>query len=123
MATRDILNYSGNVIGQLTLPDNTSETEWAAALEPYALKQPVPPDQVTPRQIRQALVLNGLTLSQIDSALASLPDPTKTMAQIEWEYSVAIHRSNPLVASVGALLGWTSDQIDALFIQASGLPE
>jgi len=123
MATRDILDHDGNVIGELTLPDSASETDWSNALAPYAVKQPQPPEMVTPRQIRQALVLNGLTLDEIDAALASLPEPQKTMAHIEWEYSIAVYRSNPLVDAVGQMLGWTSDQIDALFIQAVGLPE
>jgi len=36
MATRDILDYQGNIIGQLTLPDNTTEQQWENALSPYA---------------------------------------------------------------------------------------
>jgi len=35
--TRDILNYLGAVVGQLTLPSDTSEEAWATALAPYAL--------------------------------------------------------------------------------------
>lgn len=37
MTTRDILDYQGNVIGQLTFPDETSEEVWIAALSVYAL--------------------------------------------------------------------------------------
>lgn len=33
--TRDILDKDGNVTGQLTLPDETSEQEWAARLAQY----------------------------------------------------------------------------------------
>jgi hypothetical protein len=123
MSLRNILDYNGNIIGELSLPDDATEQQWSNALAPYAVKQPVPPPSVTPRQIRQALVLNGVSLAAIDSALAGLPDPTKTMAQIEWEYSTLVYRSNPLVGQVGQLLGWTSDQIDALFIFANSLPE
>lgn len=36
MATRDILDYLGNVIGQLELPDGTSEDIWTQKLAPYA---------------------------------------------------------------------------------------
>ena len=122
MATRNILDYNGNIIGSLSLPDSATETDWGHALAPYAIKQPAPPEAVTPRQIRQALVMNGVSLSAIDSALASLPDPMKTLAQIEWEYSTEVLRHNPLVNQVGVLLNWNSDQIDALFIQAAGLP-
>lgn len=36
MATRNILDSLGNVVGSLTLPDTTSEQDWQAALSPYA---------------------------------------------------------------------------------------
>lgn len=35
MTTRDILDYYGNIIGQLTLPDETSEEEWTYQLSTY----------------------------------------------------------------------------------------
>lgn len=37
MSTRNILNNLGNVIGELTLPDETTEDQWTSALAPYAL--------------------------------------------------------------------------------------
>jgi hypothetical protein len=36
MATRDILDYLGNVIGVLEAPDGTPEEVWAEMLAPYA---------------------------------------------------------------------------------------
>jgi hypothetical protein len=44
METRDILNYQGNVIGQLTLPDETSDRDWSNALAAYS--QPPTPIKV-----------------------------------------------------------------------------
>jgi hypothetical protein len=76
---------------------------------------------VTPRQIKQALVLSGVTLQSIDDALNSLSEPTKSLAKIEWEYSISFQRSRPLVNSVGQMLGWTSQQLDALWIYAGTL--
>lgn len=37
MATRNIVNYQGSVIGQLTLPDSTSDSQWNTILAAYAL--------------------------------------------------------------------------------------
>jgi len=37
---RDILDYQGNVVGQLELPDTTSEERWAEVLAPYAVVPP-----------------------------------------------------------------------------------
>lgn len=40
--TRDILDKDGNVTGQLTLPDETSEDAWTTALAAYLYVPPVP---------------------------------------------------------------------------------
>lgn len=37
---RDILNYLGNKIGELELPDGTSEEAWSKALSPYLVAPP-----------------------------------------------------------------------------------
>lgn len=116
MATRNILDINNNIIGTLTLPDDTSEAEWSAALSTYQNKPPIP--DVTPRQMRQALILSGISLANIDATIATLPDPIKSLAQVEWEYSIAFERNRPLVAEVGAMLGWTSNQLDALWALA-----
>lgn len=42
MATKNILDYLGQVVGTLTLPDSTTDDQWAAALAPYA-QAPAPP--------------------------------------------------------------------------------
>jgi hypothetical protein len=119
--TRDILNYLGNVIGQLELPDNTPEEVWAAQLAMYATAPVSVLADVTPRQIRQALLYSGISLTDIDAALNSLPEPTKSLAIVEWEYSIAFQRSRPLVEQVGQMLGWTSQQLDDLWRLAASL--
>lgn len=70
---------------------------------------------VTPRQIRQALILSGVSIDMIEAALNSLPEPTKSLARTEWEYSIAFKRNRGFVNQVGAMLGWTSDQLDSLW--------
>lgn len=75
----------------------------------------------TPRQIRQALVLAGVSMEQIELALNAMPEPMRTLAKIEWEYSTAFIRSNTLVENVGLMLGWTPEQLDALWITAGRL--
>ena len=119
---QDILDYQGNIIGTMTLPDDTTDAEWTAALAVYAQPPMIPtiPD-VTPRQMRQALVLSGVNLSSIDAAIATLPQPAQSLTQIEWDYSLAFERNNPLVAQIGVMLGWTSAQLDALWLFAGTL--
>lgn len=119
---RDILDYLGHKVGELELPDDTSESDWLAKLAKYA--EPPPPiilPNVTPRQIRQALILRGVMLSQITEAINQLPEPYKSLAMVEWEYSTAFIRNNPLVAQIGAVVGWDADQLDELWKLAASL--
>lgn len=79
------------------------------------------PHEVTMRQGRLALLSAGL-LGNVATAINSLSEPDKSIANIEWEYSNALQRDNPFVSTLGAALGLTSDQIDDLFIAASKIP-
>jgi hypothetical protein len=118
---RDILNSNGDKIGEMELPDDTSEERWAEALSPYAIPVIVELEDVSPRQIRQALVLSGITMSSINAALDTLPEPQKDLAHIAWEFSQIFIRSEPLVNAVGQMLGWTSEQLDDLWKLAATL--
>lgn len=86
----------------------------------YALVHPGVPKAVTMRQTRLALFNAGL-LDSIDVAIAALPEPQKTKAGIEWNYSNEVDRSNGFVDTLAPTLGITSEQIDALFIAAMKL--
>lgn len=91
------------------------EGEWQAP-EPVVYI----PQEVTMRQARLALLENGL-LANVQPAINYLPEPDKTKAQIEWDYSNGLERSNPFVATLGAALGLDGAGIDALFLQAAQL--
>ena len=78
------------------------------------------PDSVTMRQARLALRANGL-LASVQPAINALPEPQRTQAQIEWDYSNGLERGNAFVATLGAALGLNAAGIDALFVQASQL--
>lgn len=78
------------------------------------------PQEVTMRQARLALMEAGL-LGNVQDAINSLPVPAKTKAQIEWDYSNTLQRSNPFVATLGGALGLDSVALDNLFIQAATL--
>lgn len=76
---------------------------------------------VTARQIRQALILSGITLAQIETAIEGLSEPHKSLAKVEWEYSNTFERNRPLVAQVAIMLGWTETQLDNLWLYAATL--
>ena len=75
---------------------------------------------VTARQIRLALFQMGITPDTVLDALNSLPEPTRTIALIEWQYTDVFRRDNELANDIIQNLGWTSAQLDDLFILASG---
>jgi hypothetical protein len=50
-----------------------------------------------------------------------MPDPPKTAAKIEWDYSNTVQRHNGFVSQIAPMLGMTEQQIDDLFILAATL--
>lgn len=81
---------------------------------------PAVPQIVTMRQARLALLGAGL-LSQVETAINALPEPQRSAARIEWDYSSEVHRGRAFVQQLGASLGLTDQQLDALFTQAAAL--
>ena len=71
---------------------------------------------VTPRQVRLALLAEGL-LDAVDAYVASQP----RAVQLEWEYASEIRRDNALLSTAATALGMTSEQLQALFTQAATL--
>lgn len=54
METRNILDYLGNIIGELSLPEDTSEEQWALALMAYS-QPPVSAQIITQNKIQNAI--------------------------------------------------------------------
>lgn len=86
---------------------------------PPAQPEPVPAE-VTMRQARLVLHAAGL-LAKVDAAIDSLPEPERTRARIEWDYSNAVQRDHGFTATLGQALGLSSDAMDELFRAAARL--
>lgn len=71
---------------------------------------------VTPRQLRLALTQIGIR-SQVEAAVAAADQDTKDT----WEFSTECLRDNPLLNMMGASLGKSQDDLDALFALAATL--
>jgi hypothetical protein len=78
------------------------------------------PQSVTMRQARLALLAAG-KLATVNSTIAAMTGGQGDSARIEWEFSSDVSRNQPLVLSIGVILGLTSTQMDALFVAASAL--
>jgi hypothetical protein len=75
---------------------------------------------VTMRQARLALLQVG-KYADVSTAIASMPEPQKTAATIEWEYASTVERSSAFVASMATALGLTAAEMDSLFALAASL--
>lgn len=78
------------------------------------------PNEITMRQARLILLENNL-LSSVSQAITSLPEPNKTKAQIEWEYSNTLQRNNYFVSVLSSALGLSDTAVDNLFIEGAKL--
>ena len=91
-----------------------AEADAAEAVRIAALPPPVP-SSLTPAQMRIVLALHGISHDAIAAMISGLPEPTKTIASVRWEYALEFRRDDPVLGQVGAGLGMTPEQIDALF--------
>lgn len=105
----------------ITAPDDYDPTrEYHLIDGVLTLPPPAPVTTITMRQCRlQLLTINKL--ADVDAAIASLPEPEKSAAQIEWEYTATVERDSPLISQLGPALGLDDEQLDALFSEAAGL--
>ena len=100
------------------LPSEEQITAALATAEQTRLRARLP--SITARQLRLWLHGAGL-LEQIPSLITAMPEPQRTTAQIEWEFSSDYQRDHPLVIQLGAALGMTSADMDLAWKQAAGL--
>lgn len=74
------------------------------------------------RQLRLGLLADGISPSIVSATIGAMPaGPDKDKAQIEWEYATTFNRMHPLIATVGAALGLSDQQIDTMWTAAAGL--
>lgn len=94
-------------------------TEIEAHLSPPS-PPPTVPKSITMRQARLCLHKHGM-LAGVQPAIDALPEPDRTAAQIEWDYSSAVARDRGFVLTIAQALGVSDEQLDALFIEAATL--
>jgi hypothetical protein len=99
----------------LSLPDAEIEAAIADYAARYAPPAPVP-SEVTMFQARAVLISAGL-FDAVDAAMQALG--SRSVEWQAWEYANHFTRHGPLVNAMGASLGLTSEQIDAMFRAAA----
>jgi hypothetical protein len=105
---------------------NADWVEYKKWVEDGGITNPSPEDvilvprSVTMRQARLALLAAG-KLDDVEAAINALPEPPKTPALIEWNYSNEVLRHNGFVSQIAPLVGMTPADLDAIFIEAAKL--
>ena len=84
--------------------------------------QPIPvQQQITRAQGKAALIMQGHWQAVLDY-VASIQDPIqRALAEVAINDTLTWDRSSPFLNAATAGLGMTDEQLDALFIQASGI--
>ncbi len=126
---REAFNFDGTVSDTVIIreadsafiPRDPANTDWQAYqawLAAGNAPNPAPPSavqkSVTRLQGRLALNAAGL-LTKVETAVAAADVPT----QIWYADAQNWDRNDPILAQLAAALGLTSDQVDALFVQAA----
>ena len=82
-------------------------------------RKPKLPDTCSPRQLRIALIQNGISPSVVDAQIDGISDPVqKEIASAEWEYALEIKKEHPLVGMIATSLNLTEQQVDDIFVLA-----
>jgi hypothetical protein len=93
-----------------------SEYVWAVTYE----KPPLKP--LTRRQFRLAIVMNGFALADIEALINQIEDDMqRQIIQIEWQDATVFERNNSSLFVMAALMGLSTEQVDALWTQALAL--
>lgn len=79
------------------------------------------PQELSPRQVRLAMLGAGLDLSQIDTMIDGLDEPQRSQVKIMWEYSTVFLRSDPILNGFAEQLGLSQDDLDNLFIAGASI--
>ena len=126
------LNSTYSVVRTLDgaiIPSDDTNSDWQGykvwldqgnTPEPAPAALPVVPQIVTMRQARLVLLGAGL-LGQVEASINALPEPQRSAARIEWDFSSEVHRDKPFVQLLAGALGLTPEQLDDLFNQANQL--
>lgn len=84
---------------------------------PEDTRAAMPP--ITRRQLRLTLVRNGISLADVSTAIAAIPDDlTRAEAEIEWEDASTYERLHPTLLTIADALALSPEHVDAMWQQA-----
>jgi dGTP triphosphohydrolase len=96
-------------------------SEEIETFEDVVVSDSVAMPDISAKQLRQAIVLSGLTEAYVHGVLEALPEPTRSLALIEWEYETKFSRNNPLLNDMAPMIGFTNQDLDNIWLLAATL--
>ena len=109
-----LANYPAGTVAVPIKPG--ADHEWQDGAWVYVPPPPVVPESLTRIEFKGALLQAGL-LAQVETLIEGM-DP---LTQLKWREATEFPRADPLLDSLGAHLGLTPADIDAMFIAALGI--
>lgn len=101
--------------GMTACPVSQLPEGWTRVPEPVAEVT-----EITPRQMRLAMLASGIDPDGIRAMLDQIPDASqRKQAIIEWEYALSIKRDHPMLEPLAAMCGISHEQLDGLFTLAA----
>lgn len=92
---------------------------------PYVVHEPTPEEirdampRISPRELQLTLLNHGISPDQVLAAIMSMPAGIdRDRARIEWEKATYFKRNHDLIDTLGAVFGFTPEQIDAMWEEA-----
>jgi len=73
---------------------------------------------LTARQLRLGLLHLG-KLGGVPEAIAALPEPEKSQAEIEWQFASEFRRLHPLIVQLLPILGLADEDVDQAWLEFS----
>jgi hypothetical protein len=97
----------------------------ARALQAMINGEELPMPVRVPREIpnwraKAILATMGLT-GRVNEIIGSLPEPQRTVVQAAWAGDAKLARTGATVMALGAALGMTGEEMDALFVAAEAI--
>lgn len=103
----------------LVLPAGTPDDEVKAAVAAFFPPPPLP--EVPMYKVRKFLIKQGL-LAQVETFLNGLPEPTRSLSLVDWDYAPNFVPDSPLALGCKNILGIDDATYRAFVLAADALP-
>ncbi|QIG68447.1 hypothetical protein EVB62_045 [Rhizobium phage RHph_TM33] len=115
-----IVGIAANEIGPEWLSRDISDPSVAKYMaDPMGLLDMFQP--LTPSRFKLGMLYLNIVPEQVEAAIAALPEPDRTLANIYWTSTDWFRRDDPILTQVSADFGLTEQQIDEAWKYAEQL--